>query len=76
MAGNVGGSQSVRIRVRVTIVDRNRYWLRFPYDSTSLRPHYLHPHPYHDSSKHVPTLVHQPSSSSVPSLGSLPDMHA
>jgi hypothetical protein len=29
-------------------IDHNENWLRFPYDSTFLRPHYLppHPHPY------------------------------
>jgi hypothetical protein len=27
-------------------IDHNQNWLRFPYDSTFLRSHYLHPHPY------------------------------
>jgi hypothetical protein len=27
-------------------IDHNQSWLRFPYDSTFLRSHYLHPHPY------------------------------
>eukprot|EP01047_Picozoa_sp_COSAG01_P022754 COSAG01_NODE_1363_length_10560_cov_2530.174773_2_plen_293_part_00 len=27
-------------------IDHDQTWLRFPYDSTALRPHYLHPHPY------------------------------
>jgi hypothetical protein len=26
-------------------IDHNKNWLRFPYDSTFLRSHYLHPHP-------------------------------
>jgi hypothetical protein len=27
-------------------IDHRNNWLRFPYDSTFLRSHYLHPHPY------------------------------
>ena len=27
-------------------IDHDKNWLRFPYDSTFLRSHYLHPHPY------------------------------
>eukprot|EP01047_Picozoa_sp_COSAG01_P037399 COSAG01_NODE_2968_length_6788_cov_4.595904_7_plen_168_part_00 len=27
-------------------VDHHKHCLRFPYDPTVLRPHYLHPHPY------------------------------
>jgi hypothetical protein len=27
-------------------IAQNQNWLRFPYDSTFLRSHYLHPHPY------------------------------
>jgi hypothetical protein len=27
-------------------MDHHQNWLRFPYDSTFLRSHYLHPHPY------------------------------
>jgi hypothetical protein len=27
-------------------IDHHQNWLRFPYDSTFLRSHYLHPHPY------------------------------
>jgi hypothetical protein len=30
-------------------IDHNKHWLRFPYDSTFLRSHYLHPNPYHVS---------------------------
>ena len=26
-------------------IDHQKNWLRFPYDSTFLRSHYLHPHP-------------------------------
>jgi hypothetical protein len=31
-------------------IDHNKNLLRFPYDSTFLRSHYLHPHPYHGQS--------------------------
>jgi hypothetical protein len=27
-------------------IDHDKNWLRFPYDSTFVRSHYLHPHPY------------------------------
>jgi hypothetical protein len=27
-------------------IEHNKNWLRFPYDSTFWRSHYLHPHPY------------------------------
>jgi hypothetical protein len=53
------GSSDAVIRVRVEIpgsiiiirpgdngIDHRKNWLRFPYDSTVWRSHYLHPHPH------------------------------
>jgi hypothetical protein len=37
----------VRVPVKIMgLIINNKNWLRFPYDSTFLRPHYLHPHSY------------------------------
>jgi hypothetical protein len=33
----------MRVEIMEAIIIKN--WLRFPYDSTFLRSHYLHPHP-------------------------------
>ena len=37
----------VRARVKHHGTDQHKHWLRFPYESTFLRSHDLHPHLYH-----------------------------
>jgi hypothetical protein len=36
----------MRVRVEIIVFYHNKNSLRFTYDSTFLRSHYLHPHPY------------------------------
>jgi hypothetical protein len=39
-------------------IEQNKDWLRFPYDSTVWRAHYLHPHPHpHDSAQPLHTTA-------------------